>query len=77
VQDHQPSSRTETNQAETNAGWEGWLAPAQCALHSTLNLPDIERGQATLPNLHLCEIDLLQRGLSAAVLPVDTCSYTE
>jgi len=30
---------------------EGWLAPAQCALLSTSNLRDIERGQATLPNL--------------------------
>ena len=42
-------------QATENAGWEGWLAPAQSALLSTLNGRYIERGQATLPNLQLSE----------------------
>jgi len=30
---------------------EGWLAPAQCPINSTLRVRHIERGQATLPNL--------------------------
>jgi hypothetical protein len=41
---------TEKTQVELNAGKEGWLAPAQSALLSTLNGRDIERGQATLPD---------------------------
>jgi len=49
-----------------NAGWEGWLAPAQCALLSTLNGRDIERGQATLPNLHISVFELFQCGLRVA-----------
>ena len=41
----------EMTQAPIIAGWEGWFTPAQSALLSTLNGWDIERGQATLPNL--------------------------
>src|SRR6185503_14171476 len=39
------------------AGWEGWLAPAQCAFLSTSRVRHIERGQATLPNLRLWELE--------------------
>ncbi len=37
------------NSSSDKCSREGWLAPAQCALHSRLNVMDIERGQATLP----------------------------
>jgi len=36
------------------AGWEGWLAPAQGEVDLTLNELQVERGQATLPNLQFC-----------------------
>ena len=58
VQKKRHASRPETDQAPINASWEGWLAPAQCVLLSTLNGRDIERGQATLPNLHLFQLEL-------------------
>ena len=47
-----------------------WLAPAQSALLSTLNGRDIERGQATLPYLHLWELALFRWNLSADLLHV-------
>ena len=42
-----------TSRVEINAGWEGWLAPAQFPFQPTLKVGNIERGQATLPNLQL------------------------
>ena len=41
------------------ASREGRLAPAQCALRSPLNVLDLERGQATLPNLHSNRVERL------------------
>ena len=50
-------------QVQIVAGWEGWLAPAQRPIHSTLKVGQIERGQATLPNLHLSPLELFQFGV--------------
>ena len=50
---------------QTKCSEEGWRAPAQFALLTTLNGRDIERGQATLPHLHLSELDLSSCWLSA------------
>ena len=41
----QPASRTGTAQAPINAGQEGWLAPAQSALLSTLNKGTLSGGK--------------------------------
>ena len=54
----QGSSLGYITQASINAGWEGWLAPAQGPIYSTLKVRCIERGQATLPNLHLLKLEL-------------------
>ena len=48
VQKPQRSSFTGITQAQLNAGWEGWLAPAQCPVRSTLGVRHSERAQATL-----------------------------
>jgi hypothetical protein len=47
------------------AGWEGWLAPAQSALLSTLNGREIERGQAALPNLQSTQLESLRLSVSS------------
>ena len=43
---------------EPKRSWEGWLAPAQETLPSTLNEEILERGQATLPDLNLWQPEL-------------------
>jgi hypothetical protein len=45
VHNHQHSTNTETTQAQINAGEEGWLAPAQYALLSTLNEGTLSGGK--------------------------------
>ena len=50
---------------------KGGLPPAQVSLHSTLMVLQLERGQATLPNLRLSEFDLYLRSLSVAVFNVE------
>ena len=61
-------------QASINAGGEGWLAPAQCSFYSTLKVRQIERGQATLPHLHLSKLELF---LLTRVLIVRTLQGSE
>ncbi len=47
---------------------KGGLPPLKPHCPSTLLVLHLERGQATLPNLHLSTLELFQCGLRAAVL---------